>query len=89
MRTIHKQQLQIADTWTYLLPMNAKIIHIAEQNGKPMMWYIFDANEQRNESRLLRTYGTGHLVADNGQRHLGTVVLTSMPLVLHVFEVMP
>ncbi|TDP97660.1 DUF7352 domain-containing protein [Labedaea rhizosphaerae] len=72
-----------------VLPVGAKVVHIGEQDMRPMLWASVDPNEKRVEPRLFHVIGTGHTYNLDALTHLGTTQIRNSAgdeVVLHVFE---
>lgn len=84
MTVIHKQVLSVG-AQIVELPVGSVIIHVAEQNGQPCMWYGFDEKEAGREKVDIQVVGTGHVfeaTAHLGSCHCG-------PFVWHVEATLP
>jgi len=89
MKTIYKYPLdvrQIRDdnTLDITLPANARILHVAEQQGGLCLWALIDLDETASDTVHLAVQGTGHRFEEAGT-HLGSALLHHGTLVLHVF----
>jgi hypothetical protein len=92
MKKIYKQELELIDEQSLKLKSTDRVIKVAEQDGKLMIWYITDTSLNLPEkSRGFSIRGTGHdlgTAAMLGTRYLDTVVMStgiSSGLVWHVF----
>lgn len=86
MKSIWKYQLTIAREQTIRPPKGAKIIHTGlDPTGELCLWAEVDTHEEGSEPLLIRIYGTGHMLYEVGQRHLGSVVIGDY--VWHVYIV--
>jgi hypothetical protein len=74
------------DGFTFNLPENAVILHVAVQHGTPKMWVEVDNSTQTTEPRYFRWIGTGHKVPEDGM-YIETVFIYGGSLVLHLYEV--
>ena len=86
---IYKYVLVITDNQIVELPIDSKIIHVAEQSGKLCIWVEIYSNssESRSEPRTILSKGTGPEYEEDGrEEHIGTVLMSS-GLVWHVYEV--
>ena len=81
---IWKFPLQITDRQVVEMPVLARPLSVAEQDGQLMMWA--HVNEKSNEKRNyeIRIIGTGNGMPDSVGNFIGTVVM-SYGLVWHVF----
>ena len=83
--TIYKYPFRIDDAVTLLLPVNAKVLRVAAQNGIPTMWMLHNTNTEVVTARTFRVYGTGHEILDiESLIYVGTFELNRF--VWHVFE---
>jgi hypothetical protein len=81
---IWKFPLQITDEQLVEMPVLARPLSVAEQDGQLVMWVHL--NEKSNEKRhyKIRIIGTGNPMPDSVGNFIGTVVM-SYGLVWHVF----
>ena len=84
MRTIYKYHLKVGLN-SIDLPLEAEVVHIAEQYGQLQMWVEQDPTRPVL-NRQFSVYGTGHYIYNNNEHHLATVVLGDF--VWHVYEEM-
>jgi hypothetical protein len=82
---VFKQELKITDVQFVTLYMDAEIICVQVQHGKPCIWYTTNAPRGIKVVRIY-THGTGHLMASNIKKYIGTYQLSEGDLVFHVFE---
>ena len=68
------------------LPRNAEVLSVHNQYGNVCLWVKVD-NTQQLESRKFVMCCTGGSVPDEPTKFIGTVLLASGDLVLHVFEI--
>lgn len=94
MLTVHKFQIYSASfaaersKAAIRMPSNAKILKVDEQYGDICVWALVDT-DNAPETRTFQLFGTGHEIpvdAASGFVHVGSVMLLSGRLVLHVFE---
>lgn len=83
MKTIWKYTLSAVSTIE--MPMGAQLLTVHEQNNEVCMWALVDAS-QETEYRSFCVYGTGQEVPKQPMLYIGTALLHSGTLVLHVFE---
>lgn len=85
LRVVWKEDLEVSSYFIKELPAGAEILHVSEQSGLPVMWFLADPTETRKEKRKLAIKGTG-MVWNSGENlvYLGTV--QTPPFVWHVFE---
>lgn len=81
---IFKYPIQTTDHQRIDMPIGAEILCVQVQSGQPCIWAKVDPS-QPTESRGIYVHGTGHDVADDASKYIGTYQLTSI-LVFHVFE---
>ncbi len=67
------------------MPEGAKILTVQEQHSKPMLWALVYP-VMKTEIRKFNTYGTGHPIAEEPGKYIGTFQLDKGNLVFHVFE---
>lgn len=86
MKRIWKRALKLTQHQDVELPIGAKIIHVAEQDGNICLWFICDSTAKL-EVKQIQIAGTGQ-EAPNGDyyRYLGTAMLAKGLFVWHVFE---
>lgn len=82
MRVVYKYPLMIGYNGISL-PLEAEIVHIAEQHGQLQMWVEQDPNRPMSQ-RQFNVYGTGHPIYNNNEHHLATVLVGDF--VWHVYE---
>jgi hypothetical protein len=81
---IYKYELQVAERQSVKMPLNAQILDIQMQHGKPTLWAKVDENS-KTEMITIDTYGTGHSMSeDNSLEFLATV--QDGGLVWHFFK---
>lgn len=85
METIYKYELAITDNQVVQMPIDAKILTVQTQHGKPWMWALVNP-EYPLVKRNFETYGTGHRVPTLGITYIGTYQVEDGSLVFHVFE---
>lgn len=83
---IWKWILEIADRQTIPMPAGAKILSVQTQSGDCSMWALCDETANLKE-RHFAIYGTGNPMPDEPGEYVGTFLLVSGSLVIHVFEV--
>lgn len=84
MQIVYKFQLRIGNSvQRFDLPVEAKPLHVAMQDGKLQMWVLLDPTTMTIKRRFV-VYGTGQYILPPHARHVGTV-LDDM-YVWHVFE---
>lgn len=68
------------------IPKGAELLSVHAQNDAVCLWALVDPTAVPVR-RLFVTYGTGHPIADENGKYIGTVHLEGGALVLHVFEI--
>lgn len=83
-RQIWKFQFDLSESLTIMMPKQAQIIKVENQNGFPCIWAIVDTNAPKQERRFMVVW-TGHPF-DYGHDvfHVGTFVQEQF--VWHLFE---
>lgn len=87
MRTIHKYAIPIEDSFSFSMPIGARILAFQTQNGRPVLWALVDT-ENDTERRKFVIRGTGNPIlseAVDSDVHIGTIQKDG--LVWHLFEV--
>jgi hypothetical protein len=88
-RKIFKYELEITDSPTLNLPVDANFLAIDQQNGSICLWFVVDPEQKEMKERQFRIIGTGHEIqmgAEHDTLHfLKTLVMA--PFVWHVFAV--
>lgn len=73
---------------TISLPRGAKILSVAEQNERVVLWAMVDPKELALQERVIQIFGTGHPIEDaESLTFIGTVLMHKGKLVWHIFEV--
>lgn len=86
MKTIWKFPVPPTDEASILeMPQGAEILDIQVQGGGVQLWALVDP-EADFETRIFRTYGTGHPIDHEPGRHVATYQLNGGGLIFHVFE---
>lgn len=87
MKVIHKKVLTTAPDQSVYLPFNSKIISVGNQNEMIAIWYINETN-LGTEKRTFVLLNTGEEIKEplDTLNFIGTVLLYSGSLVIHVFE---
>ena len=82
MKTIYKYVLEIKETQTVSLTRGARILSVANQDGKLCLWVQVETEEE-NEYWSIAIYGTGNPLPEYPGAFIGTVIIE--PYVWHVF----
>ena len=93
MITVYKYQLRGSNRTIVEMPKGAKILHVANQDGNPVLWARVDT-ERKIEERTILLVGTGWPISDVGVDplkvdpwyYIGTFMSHNSSLVWHVFE---
>ena len=85
MYTVLKYPLEQISKQELTLPVNAKVFAVMEQYGKVILYALVDSSAKDKEVYTIYMYGTGDLVKAKWNDYIGTVMLHSGALVLHVF----
>ena len=67
------------------LPAGAEVLFVGVQYERPMLWARVQMGAPL-KTRRFRVAGTGHILADDVGRYLGSFILRDGVLVFHVFE---
>ncbi|MDP3766877.1 MAG: hypothetical protein Q8S13_02575 [Dehalococcoidia bacterium] len=85
-RTVYKYEIPMTGDYVEIkLPRGAEILHVAAQHETPYLWALVDPKAPL-VSRRLRFAGTGHTIAPDVGRHLGSFFVHDGALVFHIFE---
>lgn len=79
-RVIHKRQHLYGTP--FVIPVDAEVLHVANQDGRPTVWYTTSGTESLE--RELHIIGTGWQVPSDAGPYLGTVMVENF--VWHVFD---
>lgn len=82
---IWKFQLGLYHQQAIEMPKGAKLLTIQVQRDEPVLWALCD-EDQRDEIRHLRVYGTGHPITGDPGTYIGTFQVADETFVGHVFE---
>lgn len=69
-----------------VIPEGSEVMHVAEQDGDLMMWYLCDPSSVETEVRNFRAFYTGEDIPDDFEGLYITTVLQDNGIVLHIFE---
>jgi len=87
-KTIWKYEMGITVKQKLEMPVNAEILTVQIQEGKPCLWALVDPNEKK-EIRTFETFGTGSPIycdMEIDRKYIGTCQLYDGSLILHIFE---
>jgi hypothetical protein len=83
---VWKFRLNIDDRSELQMPVGAKVLHIAEQQGVARLWALVDPDAPL-EFRKFRLAGTGHPIQNGfALKHHGSFLMRGDKLVFHLFE---
>jgi len=85
---IWKFPLKVTDRQSIIMPKEAKILTIQNQNGSPCLWALVDPKAEK-EDRTIEIFGTGHAIRyDMGvsRKYISTFQMEGGGLVFHAFE---
>lgn len=90
---IHRANLD-AGEHILMLPVGAIVLHAAwkGREGRPSLWYMFEAGQEEREKRKFLFAGTGHEIDLDAAApcvHVSTFIAPDGYHVFHVFEVTP
>lgn len=68
------------------MPVGSEILSVQTQFDSPQLWALVNPSETRKETRVFKSYGTGHPIPENPGKFIGTVQIHSGSLIFHVFE---
>ena len=83
---VWKFYIGVNDRVTVHMPRGAKLLTIQTQGDEPHIWALCDPRAPL-ESRIFRTFGTGHPIPGDVRNYVGSYPHSGGALVLHVFEV--
>lgn len=90
MKTIWKYEIETTDRQTLLLPKASEILTVQIQNGKPVLWVLFDINNKTKTTRTIEIFGTGNPIEEydtiKSLKYIGTYQLLEIGFVGHIFE---
>lgn len=88
MRTVYKYVMH-QPVEVFEIPAGGVVLDVASQDGVPCLWVLVDPEEPDGVvRRTFIGYGTGHPIADDDKRYVGTAHdVDGAGLVFHVFEV--
>jgi len=87
-KTIWKFELETTDNQTIEMPVDAQMLTVQTQMGKPCIWALVDPTGEK-ENRFIETFGTGHKIPYEigvSREYLGSYQMHVGVLVFHVFE---
>lgn len=87
-KVVYKYKLQITKViQEVILPLGAQILCIKMQNDELCMWALVDPDQTYNEVVKIRCAGTGHMIEEDVEDYIDTVMLLDGALVFHFFKV--
>ncbi len=86
---VFKYPIPTKDSFSLLLPKEAKILAVQTQKNNPCIWALVDTNAP-NETRRFRLAGTGHPIDENMDdlNYIGTFQMLDGVLIWHLFEIL-
>jgi hypothetical protein len=89
MNTIYKYNIPIQDEFVLSMPVNAEILCVQCQFGKPHIWVRLEDNAM-SHNRQFFLVGTGHQISDKwndpNSKYIGTFQMHDGELVFHLFQ---
>lgn len=85
MKRIFKYIMQTS-TQSFAMPIGAKILQAHNQHDRVVFWAEVDI-AQSSELRKFTMYGTGHALPDDPGKYIGTVLIETDFLVMHLYEI--
>lgn len=83
---IFKYDLEVESRQLIQMPKGAKILSVAEQRERPVLFALVDGNEKEFEHRVFRIVTTGEdFNANSQQEFIGTIIIKDW-YTAHVFE---
>jgi len=87
-KSIWKFPLETTDIQQIEMPVDAEILTVQTQNGKPNIWALVSTDAPKRKVSF-EIFGTGHPVPENAnRRYVGTYQLSGGALVFHCFELL-
>ena len=87
-KVVYKYKLQITKViQEVVLPLGAQILCIKMQNDELCMWALVDPDQTCDEVIKIRCAGTGHMIEEDVEYYIDTVMLLDGELVFHFFKV--
>jgi len=84
-KSIWKFQLEVEDIQLVEMPVNAEILTLQVQNGRPCIWALVNPDEEKIKIGI-EIYGTGHTIPEANRRYIGTFQLKGRLLGYHCFQ---
>lgn len=85
MKTIWKKQIGFVDRQLLYAPPGAEVLVFRNQHEMASVWFLCDAKLPEVAMGEIRIMGTGHELAEEGWRYIGTDLFHGGELVLHAF----
>lgn len=88
MNRIFKFPLEATQEQHIMMPTDARILSVHDQDGRICLWVLVDDKLPNDENRCFVIFGTGHPINRplNNLAFIGTAHLSDGALVFHVFE---
>ena len=88
MLKVWKYSLHLGERVELAMPKGARVLDVHEQGRELCLWALVD-DTRPLEQRVFAIYGTGHPLAEQlVHKHVGTIHVTELALVWHVFEIL-
>lgn len=84
---IYKYDVPVEDTFFVDMPHGARVLSVAVQNHKPVMWALVNT-EHKLDRRTFHVYGTGNSLPESIRQcqFIGTFQLVGGTFVGHLFQ---
>ena len=87
MKSVWKYPLTAEDNIVLALPLGVEPLCVQIQHDEPQLWCLVDPQESACTPREFRHAGTGHPIAENNLKYIGSYQLFGGGFVGHLFEV--
>ena len=84
-KKVWKYPLLLQDYQVVEMPFGAKILSFQLQNSVPTIWCLVEPTQEK-VIRRFRMVGTGHKIEEGGLQYIGTIQITDINLIYHLFE---
>ena len=86
-KAILKFPLSVQDTTILNMPVGSEVLHFDSQYDVLNIWAICDTKAVVTEERVFFLAVTGERLPQGNLKYIGTVLLSSGTMVVHLFEV--
>ena len=89
MKTVYKYEVQLADNFEIIMPVEAELLTVQLQRGIPQLWALVPTDGHlKTAKRAFRLAGTGHQIDDTDLLHkyIGSFQMQQENLIFHLFE---